>query len=92
VILFLIAVNVLCGLNRGAACLWPSMNTLSVNPNFLGGWLETRMDSHSPRGVAEAWRQQGFSGQPFCRMAMGAAYRGAPSKNYDTVTGDVSAQ
>ena len=35
------------------------------------------MDRRPPRGVAEEWREQGVSGQPLCRLAMGAASRGA---------------
>ena len=30
---------------------------------FHGYWLETRMEQQSPRGRAEDWRKQGFSGQ-----------------------------
>ena len=34
------------------------------------------MARRSLRGVPEEWREQGLSGQPIYRMAMGAAYRG----------------
>ena len=34
------------------------------------------MEQRSPGGVPEEWRQQGLSGQPLCRSAMGAASRG----------------
>ena len=30
------------------------------------------MDRRSPRDMAEEWREQWFSGQPPCRLAMGA--------------------
>jgi len=44
------------------------------------------MEQRSPGGMAEEWRQQGLSGQAACRMAMGAAYKGARAKAIPSVT------
>jgi hypothetical protein len=37
------------------------------------------MEQRSPEGMSGDPRKQGFSGQPLCRTAMGAASRGVPT-------------